>query len=187
MEKHQQEKSCKKEMSDRIYLGIDPGGKGFLTAIINGDYEFYSISDLNALELNKILASLKARGNVVAVMEEVHAIFGSSAKATFNFGEIFGLLKGLLYANAIPFHLVPPKVWQKEIWNHGDMVFSYKQITVKDKPVTRKEINTKATSLNAALRLFPNLDFRKTSRCKKPDDNKIDSILIAEYGRRKNV
>lgn len=173
--------------NDKIYLGIDPGGKGFVTAIIGGKMEFHSISDLNPLELNKVISSLKERGNVVAIMEAVHAIFGSSAKATFSFGEIYGLLKGLLYANEIPFHLVPPKVWQKEIWIHDDMVLSYKQIRIKDKVTTRKKINTKATSLNAAFRLFPNVDFRKTVRCKKPDDNKVDSILIAEYGRRRNL
>ena len=173
--------------NSKIYLGIDPGGKGFLTAIINGEYEFYSISDFTALELNKVLASLRERGNVVAIMEEIHAVFGSSAKATFSFGEIFGLLKGLLIANTIPYHLIPPKTWQKEIWTNPDMVVTYKQVVVKGKTTTRKEVNTKATSLNAALRMFPNVDFRKTERCKKPDDNKVDSLLIAEYGRRKNL
>lgn len=173
--------------NSKIYLGIDPGGKGFLTAIINGEYEFYSISDLTVLELNKVLASLRERGNVVAIMEEIHAVFGSSAKATFSFGEIFGLLKGLLIANTIPYHLIPPKTWQKEIWTNPDMVVTYKQVVVKGKTTTRKEVNTKATSLNAALRMFPNVDFRKTERCKKPDDNKVDSLLIAEYGRRKNL
>ena len=173
--------------SDKIYLGIDPGGKGFISAITDGGYKFYSISDLNALEINKVLGTLKGRGNVVAVMEEVHAIFGSAAKATFSFGEIFGLLKGLLIANTIPYHLIPPKTWQKEIWTNPDMVVAYKQVVVKGKATTRKEVNTKATSLNAALRLFPDVDFRKTARCKKPDDNKVDSLLIAEYGRRKNL
>ena len=173
--------------NNKIYLGIDPGGKGFITAIIDGKYEFYPISDLNALEINKVLASLKGRGNVVAIMEDVHAIFGSAAKATFSFGEIFGLLKGLLIANTIPYHLIPPKTWQKEMWTNPDMVVAYKQVMVKGKTTTRKEVNTKATSLNAALRLFPDVDFRKTERCKKPDDNKVDSLLIAEYGRRKNL
>ena len=173
--------------NNKIYLGIDPGGKGFITAIIDGEYEFYSISDLNALEINKVLGTLKVRGNVVAVMEEVHAIFGSAAKATFSFGEIFGLLKGLLIANNIPYHLIPPKKWQKEIWTNADIVVTYKNVVVKGKTTVRKEINTKATSLKAAIRMFPTIDFRKTERCKFPDDNKVDSLLIAEYGRRKNL
>ena len=173
--------------NNKIYLGIDPGGKGFITAIINGEYEFYSISDLNALEINKVLASLKGRGNVVAIMEEVHALHQSAAKATFSFGEIFGLLKGLLIANNIPYHLIPPKTWQKEIWTNADIVVAYKNVVIKGKTSVRKEINTKATSLKAAIRMFPTIDFRKTERCKFPDDNKVDSLLIAEYGRRKNL
>ena len=173
--------------NNKIYVGIDPGAKGFITAVVNGNHDFLSISDNNVIEINKYLASLKSQGEVVAIMEEVHAIFGSSAKATFSFGEIFGLLKGLLIANTIPYHLIPPKTWQKEIWANPDMVVVYKQVVVKGKATTRKEVNTKATSLNAALRLFPDVDFRKTERCKKPDDNKVDSLLIAEYGRRKNL
>ena len=173
--------------NNKIYVGIDPGAKGFISAITDGGYMFYSISDLNPLDINTILGSLKSKGDVVAIMEEVHAIFGSSAKATFSFGAIFGLLKGLLIANSVPYHLVPPKTWQKEIWTNPDMVVAYKQVMVKGKTTTRKEVNTKATSLNAALRLFPDVDFRKTVRCKKSDDNKVDSLLIAEYGRRKNL
>ena len=173
--------------NEKIYLGIDPGGKGFITAIINGEYEFYSMSDLNALEINKELSALKSMGDVVAIMEEVHAIFGSSAKATFSFGAIFGLLKGLLVANSIPYHLVPPKTWQRDIWTHADMVFTTTQSKTEDKMLTRKVINTKATSINSALRIFPDVDFRKSPRCKKIDDNKVDSLLIAEYGRRKNL
>lgn len=173
--------------SDKIYLGIDPGGKGFISAITDGGYKFYSISDLNALEINKELSALKSMGDIVAIMEDVHAIFGSSAKATFSFGAIFGLLKGLLVANAIPYHLVPPKTWQRDIWTHADMVFTTTQSKTEDKMVTRKVVNTKATSINSALRIFPDVDFRKSPRCKKIDDNKVDSMLIAEYGRRKNL
>ena len=147
--------------SDKIYLGIDPGGKGFLSAIIDGGYKFYSISDLNALEINKELSALKSMGDVVAIMEDVHAIFGSSAKATFSFGAIFGLLKGLLIANSIPYHLVPPKTWQRDIWTHADMVFTTTQSKTEDKMVTRKVVNTKATSINSALRIFPESKIKK--------------------------
>lgn len=90
-------------------------------------------------------------------------------------------------ANKIPYHLVQPKVWQKEMWDNKDLVVAYKTIVKKDKTITKKEVNTKQTSLNAAKRIFPNIDFRKTERCKNPDDNKVDSLLIAEYARRKNL
>jgi hypothetical protein len=41
--------------------------------------------------------------------------------------------------------------------------------------------------MNAAKRLFPNIDFRRTTKCKNLDDNKVDATLMCEYARRKNL
>ena len=41
--------------------------------------------------------------------------------------------------------------------------------------------------INAAKRLFPDIDFRRTSKCKNIDDNMCDAMLMAEYARRKNL
>lgn len=175
-------------MEQRVYLGIDVGSKGFLTLNTGTELRFYSIADNDAYQLSNILHNIKAEfQNVVCAMEEIHAIFGSSAKATFAFGEINGLLKGLLIANKIPYHLVAPKKWQSEIWDNKDMVVSYKTLIIKGKQVSKKEVNTKQTSFNAAKRIFPAVDLRKTERCKNFDDNKCDSLLISEYARRKNL
>jgi hypothetical protein len=172
----------------RAYLGIDVGAKGFLTLNTGTELKFYSISDNDYYKLSDIMSQIKADyPDVVCAMEEIHAIYGSSAKATFSFGEINGLLKGLLVSNKIPYHLVPPKKWQSEIWDNKDMVVTYKTKMYKDKEITKKEINSKQTSFNAAKRIFPNVDLRKTERCKKFDDNKVDSLLISEYARRKNL
>lgn len=175
---------------EKTYIGIDPGIAGFITAIFpNGTYEFYSIDENDDLDLHRILHSIKERSwMVTAVIEDVHSIFGSSAKSTFNFGEIKGVLKGLLIANEIPYTLVQPKAWQSEIWNNQDMIFTQKTIKRADgKEQKRKVVETKPTSINAARRLFPNIDLRKNERCKKVDDNKVDSLLMAEYARRKNL
>lgn len=175
-------------MEQRVYLGIDVGSKGFVTLNTGTELRFYSIADNDAYQLSNILHDIKAEfPNAVCAMEEIHAIFGSSAKATFAFGEINGLLKGLLIANKIPYHLVAPKKWQSEIWDNKDMVVSYKTVTIKGKQVSKKEVNTKQTSFNAAKRIFPAVDLRKTERCKKYDDNKVDSLLLSEYGRRLNL
>lgn len=180
---------------DRTYLGIDPGSVGFITAIFpNGEKEFYSIDENDDLSLGRVIADIKKRSwEVVACMEDVHAIFGASAGSTFNFGEIKGVLKGLLIAHEIPYHLVAPKDWQKEIWNHQDEIYITKSRTMTDKETgvkyqkTIKAVDPKPTSYNAARRIFPNVDLRKNERCKKYDDNKCDSLLIAEYARRKNL
>ena len=175
-------------MENRVYLGIDVGSKGFITLNTGSEFKFYSIADNDIYQLSDIFRDIKNEyPNVVCVMELIHAIFGSSAKATFAFGEINGILKGLLMANKIPYHLVPPKTWQKEMWDNKDLVVSYKTIKVKGKDVSKKDINTKQTSINAAKRIFPNIDLRRTEKCKNYDDNKVDSLLLAEYGRRKNL
>ena len=173
---------------NRTYIGIDPGSKGFITIRYDdGIYKFIPLEgcDFHALSLE--LMMLHETKDTFAIMEEVHAVFGSSAKATFAFGEINGMLKGLLIATGIPYQLIQPKQWQKEIWINQDMVVDYKKVTVKGVEQTRKDVNTKQTSYNAARRLFPYIDLRKSERCKNFDDNKVDSLLICEYARRKNL
>lgn len=172
----------------KIYVGIDPGDKGFVAVVGDSVWRHFSISDHSHRELAEYIESL-AKDNireVVVAMEEVHAIFGASAKSTFAFGEIFGFLKGLIIANGLPYHLVAPKTWQGQIWINEDKVYTYGKVNAKTGKVT-KSVNTKATSLNAAARLFPNMDFRRTPACKNIDDNKVDATLIAEYARRNNL
>lgn len=169
-------------------MSIDPGSKGFVVTQCNGDFSFYSIADNDLYQLSEIMSKIRnTYSNLVCVIEDVHSIYGSSAKATFNFGFNKGYLIGLLAANKIPYVLVQPKTWQKEMWLNSDMVVNYKKVIIKGKEVTKKEVDTKNTSINAAKRLFPHIDFRKSDRCKNLDDNKVDATLMSEYARRKNL
>lgn len=175
-------------MNDKLYIGIDVGSKGFISTHFKGVWSHYSIEDNDLYQLSEIMRQMRLKcENLVCVIEDVHAIFGSSAKATFAFGFNKGYLIGLLAANNIPYVLVQPKEWQKEMWCNSDIVVTYKEVTVKGKKVTKKEVNTKQTSINCCKRLFPTLDLRKSERSKKIDDNKVDSILMTEYARRKNL
>lgn len=162
---------------EKTYIGIDPGQKGFIAAICGNSREFISLADKSALDISDFLS--RRRDNSVAVIEDVHAIFGSSAKSTFSFGYVKGLLVGLLVAHKIPYVQVPPKDWQKEIWTTPDKVYASKD--------GKRRTDPKATSSNAARRLFPTEDFRRNGKCHKDDDNKIDALLISEYARRKNL
>lgn len=166
----------------KVYIGIDPGSKGFVCADYGGgEREYCSIAYSSYGEIALFLRNIMAitDGDCVCCMEGIHAIFGSSAKATFSFGENFGILKGILTALKVPYHLVPPKTWQGEMWVSQDKVYK-----VKD---GKRSIDNKPTSINAARRLFPDVDFRRTDKCKNADDNKCDATLICEYGRRKNL
>lgn len=113
------------------------------------------------------------------VIEDVHAKFGSSAKATFSFGYVCGATEAMLIAHDIPYTKVNPKKWQKEMWEG---------IPVQKKPSSSGKTmvnDTKLMSLMAAKRLFPEVDLRASNRSKIPHDGKVDSLLLAEYCRRK--
>jgi len=176
-------------MNNKCYLGIDPGSKGFMAYQFNGDWAYFSLIDHDVHQIADAIRHLKDKynSNIVCTIEDVHAVFGSSAKGTFSFGENKGMLLGILAAEKIPFVEVAPKDWQREMWTNGDKVYKVKEVRRKDKKVMQKLTDTKSTSMNAAKRLFPDIDFRRTSACKTFDDNKVDATLICEYGRRKNL
>ena len=175
-----------------MFIGIDPGSKGFITVLSESGYSFLAIADSDPQQISSFLhtASMDQfalRCGMICCMEEVHALFGSSAKSTFAFGRIFGFLIGVLTAFRIPYELVPPKVWQKEIWNGYDKVTVTKKSAIRGKEYVRHEIDTKRTSYNAARRIFPDIDLRRKTSCTVFDDNKVDSLLICEYARRRNL
>lgn len=181
-------------MEGKAQLGIDVGSAGYLVLQYNGNFSYYSIADNDLYQLSKIMATIRAEHeHIVCVIEDVHAIYGSAAAATFSFGFNKGYLIGLLSANNIPYVLIAPKTWQKEMWGNSDIVMKYTKSKVKDKKtgllkeITKSTIDTKQTSINAAKRLFPDMDFRRTERCSKLDDNKVDATLMCEYARRKNL
>lgn len=172
------------------YIGIDVGSKGFVAVIdaAESEYRFLSIDESTPQEISEFLINESFSSDVAVVIEDVHSIFGSSAKSTFNFGYIKGMLVGLLIAHRIPYTLVQPKEWQLEIWTNADKVYTVKKAKLADgTQSSRRMLDTKGTSTRAAQRLFPSIDFRKNDKCRKIDDNKVDSLLMAEYARRKNL
>ena len=76
------------------------------------------------------------------------------------------------------FEEVQPKTWQKELHTTADRVY------------TAAKLDTKATSIRCAMRLFPLVSFVKPWSGKgiqptKIQDGMCDATLIAEYIRRK--
>lgn len=180
-------------MGNKMYIGIDVGSKGVITTQYNGEFKHYYIEDMDLYQLSEMMAEIRSKNdNIACVVEDVQAICGSAAGATFTFGFNKGYLIGLLAANKIPYTLVRAKEWQK-IWSNADMVVEYKKVKIKDKKtkelveVTRKSTNTKQTSYNTAKRLFPSMDFKKSARCKNFHDGVVDSLLMSEYARRNNL
>lgn len=177
-------KFINKTMS-RAWIGIDPGKSSFITTISSkGEVIFDQVpmigKEIDVKALSGIFKEISfGYDEINCTIEDVHAIFGAGASSTFEFGRITGLLEALLVANDIPFVKTQPKSWQKEMW---EGIPNQK----KASSTGRTQVNdTKLMSLMAAQRLFPNIDLRATERCKKPDHNKVDSLLIAEFCKRK--
>lgn len=166
---------------DKCYCGIDPGANGGIALQDKEGIRLYALADYpDVADLSDLFYEISAtHPNIVAAIEEVHAIFGSSAKSTFNFGRNFGMLTALLCATKMPYVFVQPKDWQATVWCNSDK--SYVMMGAK------KKIDTKKTSLSAAKRLFPGIDFRRNNRCRKDNDGLVDAMLICEYAKRKNL
>lgn len=175
------------------YIGIDPGAKGGIAIIEDNKLTLHVIPTIkNEIDddlIDKILFELRYGddGEVydcMCVLEDVHAVPKSGAAANFKFGLINGILRGLLTANRIPFIKVAPKEWQKEAWRGVSPI----KINTGEKLKSgepKYKIDTKATSLIAAKRLFPNETFLATERSKVPHDGLVDAALMAFYCKMK--
>lgn len=162
------------------WVGIDVGKGGAISAIwsdgmvLSHVTPVLSSGDIDVLTMYTIISNLSHVKMVV--IEQVHAIFGSSAGSTFEFGRSSGIAEGVVCVSRLPYTMVPPKTWQKEMWRGVEKI----------KKSGKNTTDTKATSLVAVQRLFPNATLYDKSKpkSKKIHDGIVDSILLAEYGRR---
>ncbi len=158
----------------KTYIGIDPGKAGYVCVRDEIGYYHIPLSEKQGTKgINpEVLDALKdvAGKECMAVVESVHAMPAQGLSSTFTFGKNFGMVLGMLMALDIPYVLVPPQRWQKEMVTSADW-----------------SERTKDSSYNAAHRLHPKMDFRRSDRAYKWDDNKVDATLICDYGIRKNL
>tara|TARA_B110001454_G_C12467905_1_gene329091 strand:+ start:62 stop:514 length:453 start_codon:yes stop_codon:yes gene_type:complete len=101
----------------KSYIGIDPGKNGGISICwADGSIDAYRFPKKQELLVN-IIEKIKKHCRVencnsVWVIEDVHALFGSSAKATFSFGRNLGYWEGVLSSKRIKWKKVSPKIWQ---------------------------------------------------------------------------
>lgn len=179
-----------------LYLGADPGKHGAVVLISEDRSDVIQIPTKvkdGSIDVVMLYDSLlpyvpRIKG---ACMEQVHALFGSSAGATFEFGDANGSLRTLLvllseHETKFKVILVQPKIWQRVAWYGVDKVESpvtdingRPKLLKSGKP--RMKVDTKATSAAAAHKLFPSVTF-VPPRCRVEHDGCIDAALIAYYG-----
>jgi hypothetical protein len=174
-----------------MIIGIDPGKNGAIVflqedgkvAVKHKMPTIGKVLDINALKGILSIPYL----DVHVFIEDVHAIYGSAAGATFEFGFVCGAIQGVVTALGLKHTLVQPKRWQKEIYQGIPEIRKPPITILKGKrtgQTIKGKLDTKKMSELAAKRLFPDVDLRASERCKIPHDGIVDALLIAEYGRR---
>ena len=182
--------------SEDLWLGADPGKHGAVVLINAKRSDVIMIPtkvsggriDVEHLYHSILPYNDRIRG---ACMEQVHAIFGSSAKSTFEFGDANGCLRAVLHLlseGGKKYKVLEalPKLWQKIAWNGIEKIETPHRSATTGKIVLlksgkpRMDVNTKATSSRAAHHLFPGVEF-VPPRCRVEHDGCVDAALIAVY------
>ena len=140
-----------------IYIGIDPGASGAIAWLGPSGPAVEPLKTCTDQDIVEILRGITtaADGDVVAMIENVHAFPGQGVKSVWNFsGSYHGLLMALVAAG-VPFDRVTPQTWQRGM----------KCMSKGDKNVTKRR----------AQELFPGLKIIHAT---------ADALLIAEWCRR---
>ena len=154
-----------------LIIGIDPGIKGAICILKDGviidvfDMPVMPVGKKNKSQVNgsqiyneiqKVIEN-EDKQYIKVIIEQVSAMPGQGVTSMFNFGQSYGVLKGIFSAMQIPMDFVSPVKWKK-----------YYNL-----------INTqKDSSRTKAIEFFPYIS-AKLSR--KKDANKADAILIASF------
>ncbi len=147
-----------------MICGIDPGKTGALCFYYSGvkeKYTFVEVHDMPVFdkELNAVaLANLFKEFTPKHTYIESINSFGMGKQSAFNFGQGYGVIKGVLATLEIPYSLVTPSKWKRHFSLGRD----------------------KSASRQLATRLFPkNADDFKRAK----DDGRAEAVLIAQWGR----
>ena len=110
-----------------LIIGIDPGISGSICFFENGKIidvvEMPTMTEgkknkrqVNGAQVyNEILKRINKseKHNVRVVIEQVSAMPGQGVTSMFNFGQSFGILKGICSAMQLPLYFVRPAKWKK--------------------------------------------------------------------------
>ena len=154
-----------------LIIGIDPGISGSICFFLDGKIldviEMPTMIDgkknkkqVNGSQIfNEISNRIKKtdKNNVRVVIEQVSAMPGQGVTSMFNFGQSFGILKGICSAMQLPMYFVRPAKWKK-----------YFSLINSEKDASRTR----------AIEIFP---YFSTELSRKKDSNKADAILIASF------
>ena len=154
-----------------LIIGIDPGISGAICFFKEGqvkeiiDMPTMAEGKKNKRQINgpQIYNEIFLRINklpkkdIIVVIEQVSAMPGQGVTSMFNFGQSFGVLKGICSAMQLPMHLVRPIKWKK-----------YFGLIKTEKDASRTKV----------IEIFP---YISSQLSRKKDSNKADAVLIASF------
>ena len=154
-----------------LIIAIDPGINGAICFFENGQVkdvlEMPTMADgkknkrqINGHQMyNELSSRIKECNteNINVIVEQVSAMPGQGVTSMFNFGQSFGVIKGICAAMQLPIFFVRPAKWKK----HFELINSQKD-----------------ASRTKAIEMFPKIS---SILSKKKDSNKADAILIASF------
>lgn len=147
--------------------GIDPGAKGAMCVLDSTNPTCTDIFEFHRKTPYAIANWLYHQQVDCIWLEDVHALHGSAAKATFNFGKNVGYITAISHViikdDSTKFHLVKPKIWQKFVG-----------VTAVGSKLIKPEVAQLAQSL------FPNTQMYGPKGGLK--DGVSDACMIAYYG-----
>ena len=152
-----------------IIFGIDPGISGAISILKNK--KVIEVVDMptmidgkknkkqvNGAQVTNIIKErLNSDEEILIVVEHVNAMPGQGVTSMFNFGQSFGVIKGVCSALSLPIYFVRPTKWKR----HFNLIKTNKD-----------------ASRTKVIQIYPEIS-SKISR--KKDSNKADAILIARY------
>ena len=154
-----------------LVIGIDPGISGSICFFKDGKVvdiiEMPNMAEgkknkrqVNGAQIyNEISSRIKnfSKEDIKVVIEQVSAMPGQGVTSMFNFGQSFGVLKGICSAMQLPMYFVRPAKWKK-----------YFNLINSEKDASRTK----------AIEIFPYISAQLS---KKKDSNKADAILLASF------
>ena len=107
-------------------------------------------------EIYKRIKNLEKK-DIKVIIEQVAAMPGQGVTSMFNFGQSFGILKGICSAMQLSMYFVRPAEWKK-----------YFNLIKSEKDASRTR----------AIEIFP---YFSSELSRKKDSNKADAILISSF------
>ena len=174
------------------YIGIDPGIKGAISVVDQRGnlirctpFEFVIEKTKSGRKmkrpaisaLNELFSLISKYDIKKALVEKQVAMPGQNSVGTFNTGKGYGIILTLLEVYHIDYEIISCKEWQEE------MIQDRTPVESKLRRVKRKQL--KLDSVRAAIKLFPDYNFKRTERSKVDSDGLTDSALIAAYCQKK--